>query len=74
MESLWECRNNILQLIERSRDALTTRLLEFKLDSKLLLRSCDRFIIDNHSGQDVIKWPLQRKKAYASFLERLHKI
>jgi hypothetical protein len=79
MESLWECRNNILhsndsELIARSRDTLTARLLEFKRDSTKLLRSCDRFIIDNHSVQDVIKWPLKRKKAYADFLERLHKI
>jgi hypothetical protein len=79
MESLWTCRNNILhsndsELIERSRDTLTARLLEFKRDSRNLLRSCDRFIIDNHSVQDVIKWPLKRKKAYADFLERLHKI
>jgi hypothetical protein len=79
MESLWECRNNILhsndsELIERSRDTLTSRLLELKRNSGLLLRSYDRFIIDNHSVQDVIKWPLQRKKAYADFLEQLHKI
>ena len=64
MESLWTCRNNILhsndsELIERSRDTLTARLLEFKRDSRNLLRSCDRFIIDNHSVQDVIKWPLR---------------
>ena len=79
MESLWTCRNNILhsndsELIERSLDTLTARLLEFKRDSRNLLRSCDRFIIDNHSVQDVIKWPLKRKKAYADFLARLHKI
>jgi hypothetical protein len=79
MESLWTCRNNILHsndstLIERSRDTLTSRLLDFKRNSRLLLRSCDRYIIDNHSIQDVIKWPLQRKKAYADFLERLQKI
>ena len=79
MESLWACRNSILhsndnELIRRSRDTLTARLLEFKRDSVKLLRSCDRFIIDNHSIQDVIKWPLKRKKAYADFLERLHKI
>jgi hypothetical protein len=39
-----------------------------------MLRSCDRFVIDNHSVQDVIKWPLRRKKAAVEYLERLHKI
>jgi hypothetical protein len=62
-EAQWKCRNNILHsndsaLIERSHDTLTTRLLEFKQNSAQLLRICDRFIIDNHSIQDVIKWPL----------------
>jgi hypothetical protein len=78
-EAQWKCRNDILHsndsaLIERSQDTLTSRLLEFKRDSRSLLRSCDRFIIDNHSIQDVIKWPLQRKKATLDFLEHLHKI
>jgi len=78
-EAQWKCRNDILHsndsaLIERSRDTLTTRLLEFKRNSGQLLRSCDRFIIDNHSIQDVIKWPLQRKKATMDLLERLYKI
>eukprot|EP00956_Cyclotella_meneghiniana_P023204 scaffold44714_cov61-Cyclotella_meneghiniana.AAC.4 len=78
-EARWNCRNCILHsndsaLIERSRDTLMTRLLEYKRDSKILLRSCDRFIIDNHSIQDVIKWPLQRKKAVIDLLDRLHKI
>jgi hypothetical protein len=78
-EAQWKCRNDILHsndsaLIERSQDTLTTRLLEFKQDSKSLLRSCDRFIIDNHSIQDVIKWPLQQKKAVIDLLERLHKV
>jgi ribonuclease HI len=78
-EAQWKCRNDILHsndsaLIERSRDTLTTRLLEFKRNNRSLLRSCDRFIIDNHSIQDVIKWPLQRKKATLDFLEHLHKI
>jgi hypothetical protein len=59
-EAQWACRNSILhsndsELIERSKDTLTTCLLEFKSDSRTLLRSCDRFIIDNHSVQDVIK-------------------
>jgi hypothetical protein len=73
-EAQWKCRNNILHsndsaLIERSRDTLLTRLLEFKQNSEQLLRSCDRFIIDNHSIQDVIKWPLQWKKAMIDLLE-----
>jgi hypothetical protein len=54
MESLWECRDNILhsndsELIKRSQGTLTLKLLGFKRDSRLLLQSCDRFIIDNHS-------------------------
>jgi hypothetical protein len=78
-ETQWKCRNSILhsndsELIERSRDTLTARLLEFRRESKTLLRSSDRFIIDNHSIQDVIKWPLTRKKAVVEFLEKLHKI
>ena len=78
-EAQWKCRNNILHsndsaLIERSRDTLMTRLLEYKRNNKTLLRSCDRFIIDNHSIQDVIKWPLQRKKAVIDLLDRLHKV
>jgi hypothetical protein len=59
-EAQWKCRNDILHsnhsaLIEQSQDTLTTRLLEFKQDSKSLLGICDGFIIDNHSIQDVIK-------------------
>jgi hypothetical protein len=78
-EAQWKCRNDILHsndsaLIERSRDTLMARLLDFKRDSRTLLRSCDRFIIDNPSIQDVIKWPIQRKKATLDFLEHLHKI
>jgi hypothetical protein len=78
-EAQWKCRNDILHsndsaLIERSRDTLTTRLLEFKRNSRQLLRSCDRFIIENHNIQDVIKWPLQRKKAMIDLLERLYKV
>jgi hypothetical protein len=78
-EAQWTCRNSILhsndsELIERSRDTITARLLEFKRDSRTLLRSCDRFIIDNHSIQDVIKWPLKRKKLIMDRLERLRKI
>jgi hypothetical protein len=78
-EAQWSCRNSILhsndsELIERSRDTLTARLLEFRRESKTLLRSSDRFIIDNYSIQDVIKWPLTRKKAVVEFLEKLHKI
>jgi len=78
-EAQWQCRNEILhsndsELIERSRDTLTARLLEFRRESKNMLRSCDRFVIDNHSVQDVIKWPLRRKKAAVEYLEKLHKI
>jgi hypothetical protein len=78
-EAQWACRNSILhsnesELIERSRDTLTARILEFRRESKTLLRSSDRFIIDNYSIQDVIKWPLTRKKAVVEFLEKLHKI
>jgi hypothetical protein len=78
-EAQWKCRNDILHsndsaLIERSSDTLMAQLLDFKRDSRTLLRSCDRFIIDNHSIQGVIKWPLQWKKATLDFLEHLHKI
>jgi hypothetical protein len=78
-EAQWKCRNDTLHsndnaLIERSRDTLMARLLDFKRDSRTLLRSCDRFIIDNPSIQDVIKWPIQWKKATLDFLEHLHKI
>jgi hypothetical protein len=78
-EAQWQCQNEILhsndnKLIERSRDTLTARLLEFRQESKNMLRSCDRFVIDNHSVQDVIKWPLRWKKAAVEYLERLHKI
>jgi hypothetical protein len=45
-EAQWKCRNDILHsndsaLIERSRDTLMARLLDFKRDSRTLLRSCD---------------------------------
>jgi hypothetical protein len=78
-EAQWQCRNDILhsndsELIERSRDTLTARLLEFRRESKTMLRNCDRCFIDNHRVQDVIKWPLQRKKAAVEYLEKLHKI
>ena len=78
-EAIWECRNNILhskdsQLIERSRESITRKLLEYKSKNLTLLRRCDRFIIDGYSVREVIRWPLPRKKAMLDLLDELNKV
>jgi hypothetical protein len=77
-KAIWECRNNILhskdsQLIERSRESITRKLLEYKSKNLTLLRRCDRFIIDGYSIREVIRWPLLRKKAMLDLLDELNK-
>jgi hypothetical protein len=79
MEAVWECRNDILhgkenQLLSKSEESVTARLLEFRLGNTEMLRRCDRFIIAKHTVRDVIKWPRERKKAVLDHLETLHKV
>jgi hypothetical protein len=79
MEAVWECRNAILrgkesQLISKSEESVTARLLEFRLGNLEMLRRCDRFIVTKHSIQDVIRWPREQKKAVLNQLETLHKV
>jgi hypothetical protein len=79
MEAVWECRNGILhgkesQLLSKSEESVTARLLEFRLGNLEMLRRCDRFIITKHTVRDVIKWPRERKKAVLDHLETLHKV
>ena len=78
-EAQWKCRNNILHchenaLIEKNKESIKTKLLDFKRNNFVKLRRCDRFLTDNHSIDDVIKWPLERKKATLDLLECLSKI
>jgi hypothetical protein len=78
-ETIWECRNNILhskdsQLIERSKESITRKLLEYKSKNPTLLRRCDRFIIDGYSVREVIRWPLPRKKAMLDLLDKLNQV
>jgi hypothetical protein len=54
MEAVWECRNGILhgkesQLLSKSEESVTARLLEFRLGNLEMLRRCDRFIITKHT-------------------------
>jgi hypothetical protein len=79
MEAVWECRNDILhgkenQLLSKSEESVTARLLEFRLGNIEMLRRCDRFVIAKHTVRDVIKWPRERKKAVLDHLETLHKV
>ena len=79
MEAVWECRNSILhgkesQLLSKSEESVTARLLEFRLGNLEMLPRCDRFIITKDTVRDVIKWPRERKKAVLDHLETLHKV
>ena len=78
-EKLWECRNNILhsndsKVLERDKDTVTGRLIQYRRHNRTMLRQCDRFIITHHPESDVIKWSFKRKLATLDLLDKLHKL
>ena len=79
-EAQWACRNDILHakenaLTEKDKHSITGKLLlDFKRHNLSRLRRCDRHFIDNYSVEEVIKWPLPRKKATLDLLSNLNKL
>jgi hypothetical protein len=78
-EALWEARNDVLHggenaLKEAENDATAdSRLLQFKRESHLLLRQCDRHFI-NMPELVILNWPKKKKKERLLNLERLHRV
>ena len=77
-EALWEARNDVLHggdnaLQEAENNAIDSRLLQFKRESHLLLRQCNRHFI-NKPELVILNWPKKKKKERLLNLERLHRV